>query len=250
MNERSTLLEICCGSLYAVKEAVAGGADRVELCSGLAEGGMTPSVGLIRGAVAAGIPVNVLIRPRPGDFYYDSAECRVMADDVRMAVEEGASGIVIGALTPYGNLSCRVLDKLMETARCLNPKVTFTLHRAFDLCKDPDDALDVAVRHGFHRILTSGCGATAMDGIDTLRRLKERAGDKIRIMAGGGVNASNAPALADAAHELHASARRLLPSKMEWRRQGVPMGLPGDDEYMRKETDREEIKSILTALNR
>lgn len=245
-----TLLEICCGSLRAVKEAVAAGADRVELCSGLAEGGMTPSAGLIRAAIKSGIAINVLIRPRPGDFHYDSGEERIMADDIRMALEEGASGVVIGALTPYGNLSCRVMDKLMAKARRVNPDVTFTLHRAFDLCRDPEEALDIAVRHGFHRILTSGCAASAMEGIDTLRRLKEKAEGKIRIMAGGGVNATNAAILAEAAHELHASARKPLPSTMVWRREGVPMGLPGEDEYMRKETDREEIKNILSALKR
>lgn len=249
-NNTRPLLEICCGSLKAVEEAVAGGADRVELCTGLAEGGMTPSAGLIRAAVATGIPVNVLIRPRPGDFCYTRREERIMADDILMALDEGASGIVIGALTPFANLSCRVLDKLITTARRACPKAGITLHRAFDMCRYPEQALDIAARHGFDRILTSGCAASAMNGFDTLRRLKELAGDKIKIMAGGGINAANAPILAQVAHELHASARRPLPSPMIWRRQGVPMGLPDSDEYTRKETDREEIKSILKALKR
>lgn len=245
-----TLLEICCGSLGAVKEAVAAGADRVELCSGLAEGGMTPSFGLIREAVATGLAVNVLIRPRPGDFHYDRGDVRVMLGDVRMAAGAGASGLVIGALTPEGNLSCRVMDRLMREARSVNPDITFTLHRTFDLCRDPEAALEVAIRHGFDRILTSGCAASAIKGLGLLRRLKALSGGRILIMAAGGVNSRNAALLAEAADELHASARRSLDSTMRWRRKGVPMGLPGEDEYLRKETSREEIRNILKAIGR
>lgn len=245
-----TLLEICCGSIQAVTEAAAAGADRVELCTGLSEGGMTPSAGLILAAVARPIRVNVLIRPRPGDFHYTSTECRIMADDIRMAAEAGANGVVIGALTPEGNLDCRLMDKLIRVARDINPGIGITLHRAFDLCRDPMEALGIAARHGFDRILTSGCAATAPEGIGMLRRLKERAGNRIRIMAGAGVNAANAAVLAGAAHELHASARRPLPSAMRWRRENVPMGAADDDEYCRRETHRDEIRNILKAINR
>lgn len=247
---RGTLLEICCASIRAVTEAVAARADRVELCSGLSEGGMTPSVGLILAAMATPIRVNVLIRPRPGDFHYTAQERRIMDDDIRMAVEAGANGIVIGALTPQGNLDCRLLDKLIKTARVLNPDISITLHRAFDMCRNPKEALDIAVRHGFDRILTSGCAATAMEGIEMLRRLKQHANGRIKIMAGAGVNAANAPLLAQAADELHASARRQLQSSMLWRRENVPMGAADCDEYCRKETNREEIRNILNAIDR
>lgn len=243
-----TVLEVCCGSMQAVEAAIAGGADRIELCSGLAEGGVTPSVGLICAAVKAGIPVNVLIRPRPGDFHYNWREERIMADDVKMALESGANGVVIGALTPVGNLSCRVLDKLVLLARNINKRADITLHRAFDLCADPTEALEIAVRHGFDRVLTSGCAPTAIEGLAMLRQLKTQAAGRIKIMAGSGVNAANAKALAEVADELHASARRSLKSTMLWQRKGVAMGNSGEDEYTRLETNADEVKAILLSV--
>lgn len=240
-------LEVCAGDLRSVYAARQGGAVRVELCSGLAEGGMTPSAGLIKEAVeSGGIAVNVLIRPRPGDFVYGDAEARVMLDDIAMAVDLGVHGVVIGALTPEGDVDVALVRKLVDAAR--GKSVTF--HRAFDLCREPFEALKQMADLGVNRLLTSGQAQSALQGADLLSRLVEAAGDRISIMPGGGVNAGNAAEILDrsGAHEIHASARRAVASSMIFRRGDVSMGAAGSDEYATLSTSADIVKQIVSAI--
>lgn len=238
-------LEVCAADLDSIDAAVEGGAARVELCTGLAEGGMTPSEGLIRYAVSRPeIGTMVLIRPRPGDFLYSPNELEVMKQDIAMCRRLGAAGVVIGALTEDGEID-------MEACRAMMGEVgvdmSVTFHRAFDLTADPERSLDRLIELGVDRVLTSGAAASAFEGRDMLRRLQERAAGRIVILAGGGVNSRNAAAIVGATGvtELHASARKTIGSSMRSRREGVSMGRPGEDEYSRMVSDSEEIRKII-----
>ncbi len=227
-------LEICCGDPSSVVAAKAGGARRVELCAGLAEGGVTPSAGPVLTAVGEGIEaINVLIRPRPGDFLYNAAEVAAMERDVRSAIASGATGVVIGALTPDGLVDTRVCSRLIKAARAVKSDVGVTFHRAFDLARDPMEALEDVIGLGCDCLLTSGMAPTAQEGADLLRSLVEAASGRVKIMAGGGVNPSNAREILSRSGvgALHSTARSTVESAMRYRREGVPMGLPGADEY-------------------
>lgn len=241
------MLEICAGSWDSVLAARDGGADRVELCSGLAEGGLTPSVGLIRAACAlGGLRVHVLIRPRSGDFLYSEAEVALMEDDIRCAVDAGADGVVVGSLTPDGDIDTAQLRRWVAAAQ--GRSVTF--HRAFDLCRQPEQALETLIDCGCNRLLTSGQADKAANGLPLLARLVARAGDRLSVMPGSGVSAANAAAIltATGAHEIHASARRPMESLMRFRHDGVSMGQP-TDEYTRFETHPDEVRAIRRALS-
>lgn len=243
------VLEVCAGDLRSVYAARAGGAVRVELCSGLAEGGMTPSVGLLHGALAVtGIAVNVLIRPRPGDFVYGEREARVMLDDIAAAAEADANGVVIGALTPDGDVDIRLVERMVKAAG----KMSVTFHRAFDLCRDPMEALRQLTDSGVNRLLTSGQAPTALQGAELLARLVDAAGERLSVMPGGGVNAGNAAEILDrsGAHEIHASAREATASEMRFRRGDVAMGAPGSDEYATLTTSENLVKEIVKAINK
>lgn len=240
-------LEICCGDLYSVRAAREGGADRVELCTGLAEGGMTPSLGLIREALrVAGdrMKVNVLIRPRPGDFCYSDDERRQILEDVRLIVEQcpGVNALVFGALTLDGDIDKELCREFMEAA---GGKQT-TFHRAFDLCRDPSQGLEDIIGLGFDRILTSGCASSALEGAETLRKLNSLAAGRIILLGGAGVSSANASEILrrTGLTELHASARKPLPSAMRFRHDGVSMGKPGDDEYSRPATSVDEVRKL------
>lgn len=176
-------------SVESARAALAGGADRLELCDNLVEGGTTPSAGMLAVCVEnVALPVFVLVRPRGGDFVYDDTEAAVMLRDIAAARELGALGIVTGALTSPGDVDEYLTRALVDAARPL--PVTF--HRAFDVCRDRDAALDALVRLGVSRVLTSGGAATALDGAVEIHRLSALAGDRLAILAGGGVNESNA----------------------------------------------------------
>lgn len=241
------MLEICAGSWDSVLAARDGGADRVELCSGLAEGGLTPSLGLIRTACRLdGLKVHVLIRPRGGDFLYTETEVALMEDDIRSAIDAGADGVVVGSLTPDGDVDTLQLRRWVAAAGGRN--VTF--HRAFDLCRQPEQALQDIADCGCNRLLTSGQADKAINGLLLLARLVVRAGDRLSIMPGSGVNAANAVSIltATGAHELHASARRTVMSQMRFRHGGVSMGQPAD-EYTRLETHPDEVRAIRRVLS-
>ena len=242
------LLEVCAADPASVKAATEGGAARVELCSALGEGGVTPSAGLIRQALEVpGIKVHVLIRPRGGDFIYDEDEIQTMCADIRTAREAGVHGVVIGALTPEGDIDMDACRRMMSEAGDLN--VTF--HRAFDLCRDPEKAVEEIIALGCNRLLTSGQASSAINGVDMLARIASQAGNRLTILAGAGVNAGNAADIMEKAgvHELHASARHTIGSPMTFRRQGVNMGTPGADEYARSTTSSKAVADIVNAMN-
>lgn len=259
------ILEVCAGSLTSVLHAAEGGATRIELCSGLDEGGLTPSIGLIQAALQVeGVAKNVLIRPRGGDFLYTEAEQDIIVDDIFAARRAGADGVVIGALTADGEIDVEVCERFMEAAKgeyvdfaegdldeaYLMPPVSVTFHRAFDLCRDPYVALETLVSLGVDRVLTSGQQASAETGIDVLRKLQEQAAGRIVIMPGCGVNDVNAVRIVKetGVSEIHASARSLWPSQMRYRHEGVSMGKPGSDEYATKETDIATVKRIVDQI--
>ncbi|HET9708635.1 MAG TPA: copper homeostasis protein CutC [Gemmatimonadales bacterium] len=182
------MLEACVDSVESALSAQAGGADRVELCDNLLEGGTTPSAGVIALCCARlRIPVHVLIRPRGGDFVYSDLELDVMRRDIAVARQHGAQGVVFGILLPDGAIDVPRTGALVAAARPL--RVTF--HRAFDFTADPDQALDDLIALGVDRLLTSGQAATALDGTGILARLVRRAAGRIAIAAGGGLSEEN-----------------------------------------------------------
>jgi copper homeostasis protein len=200
------IVEICIDSLQGLRAAQAAGAQRVELCAGLIEGGTTPSLGLIENVVAAsaGVRVHVLIRPRGGDFGYDPDERAVMRRDVAAAVAAGAHGIVIGALTPAGAVDRPCVQELIAAAA--GRPVTF--HRAFDHARDPAATLETLIELGVARVLTSGQRATAADGAELIAALHRQAAGRIVILAGGGISPQNVRTVArTGVPELHFSAR-------------------------------------------
>lgn len=246
------IVEICCGTLASVLAAKEGGANRIELCSGLAEGGLTPSYGLIKSAVEAGIPeVNVLIRPRSGDFLYSEQEIKLMIEDIKKAIEIGASGIVIGVLTADGDVDIVACRRLIEAANSAaevyhkaKPHVTF--HRAFDVSRDAKASLEAVIALDVDSLLTSGMAASAVKGIPVIKKLVDLSDGKVTIMAGAGINASNAKDIISATGvtAIHSTARKPVASGMKFRRPLVPMGAPGSDEYAPLQTSADIVAKL------
>lgn len=186
-----TLLEICVDDADGLAAAIAGGADRIELCSVLELGGLTPQPGLIALAARASVPVRAMIRPRGGDFVFTRADLDAMRADIAAIRTAGLEGVVLGASLADGRLDVDMLARLVDAAGSMKK----TLHRAFDLVPDLDEAVEQAVALGFDTILTSGRAATALDGVDDLALAHRLARGRITIMAGSGVNAGTAPAV-------------------------------------------------------
>lgn len=199
-------LEVCCGDLQSVRAAIEGGAHRVELCEALELDGLTPSEAMMESAIGMGIPVQVLIRVREGDFVYNKDEICKMRNDIQLARKLGAAGVVIGALMPDGSIDEEAIRCMMDEAEGLS--VTF--HRAFDVCSKPEEALEKIISLGCHRLLTSGQAPTAELGIPMLKKLVEQADGRIIIMPGAGVNPQNASRILEetGALEIHGSLRR------------------------------------------
>lgn len=242
-------LEICAGDIDSVVAAADGGADRVELCSALSEGGVTPSIGFIKEALRVpGIKVHVLIRPRGGDFCYSAREIDTMVDDIIACRTLGVHGVVIGALTTTGEINLDCCQKLIKAA----DGMSITFHRAFDLCNDPIKALEQIISLGCNRLLTSGQAESALDGSSLICKLVEIAKKRIIIMPGGGVSPENTESIltATGASEIHASARSTVKSSMTYQRTGVSMGAPNSDEYSRKTTDIDIVSQIVGVLNK
>ena len=193
MREPITL-EVCIDSVDGLQRAIEGGADRIELCSALEIGGLTPSAGLIRAASSSPIPVVAMIRPRGGDFCFDGAEVALMLDEIDAVAASGLQGVVLGASLPDGRLDQRTLDLLVRHANQLGLRCT--LHRAIDLCPDLEEAVGLAIELGFERILTSGGAQSAVAGVDGLQRCFDAAAGRIVIMPGAGINADNVDQLA------------------------------------------------------
>lgn len=241
------ILEICAGSVESAIAARDGGAQRIELCAALEVGGVTPSAGLIAEARKVnGLTLNVIIRPRGGDFLYNEYEVACMEKDIRTCRSLGVDGIVIGALTAEGDIDSAACQRLINAAEGMS--VTF--HRAFDMCRNPQKALEELIALGCHRVLTSGQAATAQTGIPLLKELVKQADNRIIIMPGCGVNSNNAAKILQAtgANEIHASARKNVGSGMIFRHSGVSMGNPDSDEYARKETDVNEVRAIINSI--
>ncbi|BCB91375.1 copper homeostasis protein CutC [Phytohabitans suffuscus] len=239
--------EVCVDSAEGVLAAQAAGADRVELCAALSEGGLTPSAGALAAALdVATVDVHVLIRPRGGDFVYDRHEIRAMRHDIGAAAAAGAHGIVIGALTPDGDVDTATCRQLLAGADGLS--VTF--HRAFDMARHPHEALAAVADLGADRLLTSGQEATALDGAALIAELVAAAGDRLTVMPGGGVTAANVRRILalTGAGEVHFSASTTVDSPARHRNPRVAMGgaaTPG--EYLRRRTSRPAVEALIAA---
>lgn len=251
-----SVLEVCVDSTASALAARCGGADRLELCADLIVGGTTPSLTLVQQVKAeTGLPVRALLRPRFGDFCYDSYELAQMEQLAAELVEAGADGIVTGVLTPEGALDAGAMQPIYAAARKAAEKagrpVACTLHRAFDVCADPFAALETARSMGLCTILTSGQAASAPQGAALLRQLTERAGKDVEILAGAGVSAQNIPVLAaqTGVRAFHLSGKQVLQSRMTFRREGVPMGLPGFSEFEVWQTSEEKVRAARQALD-
>ncbi|MHA6300062.1 copper homeostasis protein CutC [Devosia sp. CAU 1758] len=186
-----TLLEICVDDAEGLEAAIAGGADRIELCSVLELGGLTPLPGLMALAGRSPVPVRAMIRPRAGDFVFGPADIVAMLGDIGAARAAGLAGVVLGASLRDGRLDFETLERLVDAAG----EMEKTLHRAFDLVPDIAEAVEQAVALGFDTVLTSGRAATASEGIEDLARAHQLADGRLTIMAGSGVNAATAPAI-------------------------------------------------------
>ncbi len=242
-------IEICANSVASCLEAQKGGAYRVELCAGIPEGGTTPSYGEI--AVARellNIKLNIIIRPRGGDFLYSDVEHKTMLHDIEMAKKLGVDGVVIGCLKADGTIDMERNRELIAAAEGMS--VTF--HRAFDMCKNPLESLEQIIALGCDRLLTSGQQPTAIEGISLLSQLVEKAGDRIIIMPGSGVNEDNIAILADKtkAKEFHFSAREPIDSKMEYRNPDLKMGgaVVEIDEFVNNVTAADKVKRTIDKL--
>lgn len=240
------LIEVCVDSMESARAAVRGGADRLELCANLIIGGTTPSPYLIREAAKLGAAVNVLIRPRFGDFCFTEDEKREQLEQIAQLKALGAGGAVVGALTPDGALDVEFLRACRRAAGGLR----LTMHRAFDVCADAEKALEQAIELGFDTILTSGQRATAMEGAALIAQLTAQADGRITIMPGSGVKSTNIAKLRDmtGAGAYHLSAKTTVQSAMLFRREGVPMGLPMMSEFELFRTDEQEVRAARRAL--
>ncbi len=239
------LIEIAVFSLEAAIAAFNSGAHRIELCSAPAEGGLTPSAATMRLARKyVKIPIHVMIRPREGDFCYSTKEFEAMLLDVAAAKVVGMEGIVAGILNPDGSVDEERMALLVDAAAPMN--VTF--HRAFDMTKDQDEALEAIIYAGCARILTSGGRQTASEGIEKLAELVKKAGDRISIMPGSGVNLANIKNITEntGAREIHLSARSFVPGKMEFKQPLVTMGgTVSIPDYDLQLPDEKAIRDIL-----
>lgn len=240
------IIEICANSAQSCVEAESGGAKRVELCAAIPEGGTTPSYGEIRMAqeLTSMIDINVIIRPRGGDFLYTQAEVQAMLYDIEMAKELCVHGVVFGCLTKDGDIDIALMKRLIDAAGSLS----VTCHRAFDVCRDPFAALEQLIDLGCDRILTSGQQVTAVEGIPMIAELVHRAAGRIIIMPGCGVRETNIARIEaeTGATEFHTSARGVVQSGMLYRNEQVPMGsCVVTSEFETVQTDRKKVAAYI-----
>lgn len=246
------LLEVCVDSLASARAAKQGGADRLEFCSALAVGGLTPYADLLRQIKAEmSLPVRCLMRPRAGDFLYTKEEIDLLCHQIKTLHAAGADGFVIGALTPEGTLDLPAMHALLDA--CDGAPVT--LHRCIDVSRDLRETYRAAAALGIDTVLTSGGAENCRKGASQLAELL-RLRDELHgpeVLIGAGVNAAIIDELRAAlpgARAFHASCKTLLDSGMTFRREGVPMGLPGLDEWHIQQTDTETVRAAKDAVMR
>jgi copper homeostasis protein len=231
-------LEVCVDTAEGLEQAVAGGADRIELCAALAVGGLTPSTGLIALASRCGVPVVAMIRPRAGDFVWSEVEVAMMEAEIAEVRTAGLAGVVLGASRPDGRLDAPVLRRLVDAAAGME----LVLHRCFDLAPDMSEALEEAVGLGFHRILTSGGETTAEAGATRIAALLKQAAGRITVMPGSGVNPGNAVLLKGLGiTEIHASCSAQTPVTGRV----VEMGFAPP---VQRQTDADAVRALRKAL--
>jgi copper homeostasis protein len=205
----SAILEICVDDVMGLGAAVAGGAERIELCSALELGGLTPSAALLEQALRTGLPIHMMVRPRAGGFVLEEGETALMAEEIGLAVTHGVAGVVVGALRSDGGLDLEALARFRDAAR----DATIVLHRAIDLVANPVAAVREAVSLGYDKILSSGGAPTAIEGAATLAAMVAAAGERMSIIAGSGITPDNVAGLiaATGVREVHGSASRAGP---------------------------------------
>ena len=243
------LLEVCVNSAMSAVEAQKGGADRVELCENLHDGGTTPSAGtIVTARRQLQIGLFVMVRPRGGDFLYSPKEFSIMEEDVRMARSSGADGVVFGILTADGRIDNLRMKRLVDLARPMG----VTCHRAFDMTRDPLEAMETLITLGVDRILTSGQQPTAPQGADLIRQLVKQSHGRIIIMPGSGVKEHNIVDLIKktGATEAHIHLDKMEPSRMKFRQTSVYMGKPEQSEFEYVITDREQIAAVRSITER
>ncbi|MGY5354110.1 copper homeostasis protein CutC [Wenyingzhuangia sp. IMCC45467] len=241
-------LEICCYSATSAIKAAKAGASRIELCENFTEGGTTPSYATIKYVLDhINIPVNVIVRPRGGDFLYNNAEFEIIKQDALKIKELGANGIVFGMLTASGDIN---INQVKEIQKLVSP-LECTFHRAFDMCNDIFKALQQLKDLGIHRILTSGGKNTAFEGIDVLEQLITLAQNDIIIMPGSGINNKNIKEIYQKtkATEYHASCKTFEKSDMTYFNPDIQMGKNKDiNEYQKVSVDTTKIQQILKII--
>ncbi|MDP3582019.1 MAG: copper homeostasis protein CutC [Ignavibacteria bacterium] len=242
------LFEACIDSVESAMNAEVGGADRIELCADLLEGGITPSYAMIKLVLEKlKIPVNVIIRPRGGDFLYTDYEFEVMKKDVEFCKQAGVNGVVIGVLKEDGTIDKTRTKELIEAAK----PMSVTFHRAFDMTREPEEALNTLIELGVDRLLTSGQEADVHKGITALKKLVELARDRIIIMPGGGVDEINIKEVVEktGVKEIHASAREKARSKMNYINTRTSMSdSKSMEEYDLMVTSEERIRAMVNAI--
>lgn len=241
------LIEVVCYTIEDVFRARKAGAHRVELCSDPGAGGTTPNYGFIKQSTKFDdIDTMVMIRPRGGDFLYNNEEISQMEEDIMMSAQLGARGVVFGVLDEYSSFNTLAMSRLVQLAKSLELEVT--CHRAFDVVRDPFEALQVLIDLGVDRLLTSGQQKTAVEGIPLFRELLEQAQGRITIMPGGGIRPENAAEFIKLGlKEIHTGSRTKVPSRMQPRSSDVKMG-SGDAQEYHMFVDVEAVKSILDTV--
>jgi copper homeostasis protein len=245
------ILEAAVDSFASARAAIAGGADRLELCSALSIGGLTPYSQLLRQIrEESNIPVRCLMRPRAGDFLYTPQEIQMMADQIHTLRALGADGFVIGCLDPEGNLDKQAMLPLIQAAEGAG----LTLHRCIDVSRDPIQTYLDAKDLGIDTVLTSGAAPSCRLGMETIGTLLQLRDDRQgpEVLIGAGVNAQVITAFRTRfpqARAFHMSGKTDLESGMRFRREGIPMGIPGLDEWHIQQTDTAQIQAARTALD-
>lgn len=243
----SYVLEVCADSVQSAIAAQKGGAGRIELCADLVVGGTSPSQALFKQVRKyTDLKIRTLLRPRFGDFCYDEYEFQVIKEEVEMFRDLGADGVVIGILRPDGSLNMEQMEELVKAAGGIG----ITLHRAFDVCRDPYEALEQSISLGIDTILTSGQKSSAWEGRDLLADLMKKSAGRIDILAGAGISPDVIKKLAPCTgiRSFHMSGKVVKDSRMEFRREGVPMGIPGFSEFDIWQTDEDNVRRAVKVL--